>query len=100
MVATRWVNIIKVGDTYESRNVVRGWSQVSRIDCGGTFAPVGRLQSIRMTLVIAVKLDYDVFMLFINRRPADINERLHGEKHFIKMPTGYKIGNQSGIPWI
>ena len=32
-------------------------------DCGDTFAPVCRLQSIRMMLPISVDLDYEVHML-------------------------------------
>ena len=61
---------------YKTRLVVQGWSQVSGIDCGSTFAPACRLQSIRMMLAIAVELDCKVFMLdvhtaFLN---ADVEE--------------------------
>ena len=40
-----------------------GWSKVSGIDYGGTFAPVCRLQSILMVLAIAAELDYEIYML-------------------------------------
>ena len=76
VIGTQWVNKVKADGTYKNRLVVQGWSQVPGIDCGGTFAPVGRLQSIRMMLAIAAKLDYEVFMLdaqtaFLN---ADMEE--------------------------
>ena len=63
MVGSRWVNKIKAGDLFKSRLAVLGWAQVPGIDCSGTFAPVCRLQSIRMMLVIAAERDYEVFML-------------------------------------
>ena len=65
--------------TYKGRLVVQGWSQVPVID------PVCRLQSIRMMLVIAAELDYEVLMLdvqmaFLN---ADVEEDV-----FVKMASG------------
>ena len=57
VVGSRWVNNIVADDLFKSRLVVLGWAQVPGIDCGGTFAPVCILQSIRMMLVIAVELD-------------------------------------------
>ena len=61
---------------YKGRLVVLGWSQVPGIACGGTFAPVCRLQTIQMVLTFAAELDYDVYMLdvqtaFLN---ADVEE--------------------------
>ena len=52
VVATRWVLKSKADSTYKSRLVVQGFSQIPCVDCGGTFAPVCRLQSIRMMLAI------------------------------------------------
>ena len=77
--------------------VVLGWSQVPGIDCGGTFAPVCRLQSIRMVLAIAVELNYEVYMLdvqtvFLN---ADVEEEV-----FVKMAPGYERNNESGVPLV
>ena len=46
VVGTRWVYEITADGVYKGRLVVLGWSQVPGIDCGGTFAPVCRLQSI------------------------------------------------------
>ena len=58
VIGSRWVNKIKADGLFKIRLVVLGWAQVPRIDCGGTFAPVCRLKSIRIMLVIAAELDY------------------------------------------
>ena len=48
---------VKVDNTHKARLVAKGWNQVSGRDCGGTFAPVCRLQSIRMVLAIAAEMN-------------------------------------------
>ena len=87
----RWAYKIKADGVYKGRLVMLGWSQVPGIDCGGTFAPVCRLQSIRMVLAIAVELGYRVYMLdvptaFLN---ADVEEEVFG-----KMAPGYERSNE------
>ena len=42
---------------------MKGFTQIPGVDCDGTFAPVCRLQSIRMMLAIVAELDYEVHML-------------------------------------
>ena len=63
VIGTRWVYKIKADGAYKGRLAVLGWSQVPGIDCGGTFAPVCRLQSVQMVFSIAAELDYEVYML-------------------------------------
>ena len=63
VIGTRWVYKIKVDGVYKGRLVVLGGSQVPGINCGGIFAPVCRLHSIRMVLAIAADQDYEVYML-------------------------------------
>ena len=87
VVGSRWVNKMKADDLFKSFLVVLEWVNVPRINCGGTFAPVCRLQSIRMMLVIAAELDYEVLMLdvqtaFLN---ADVEEEV-----YVKMAPGYE----------
>ena len=94
IVGTRWVYNIKGDGVYKGRLVVLGWSHVPGIDCGKTFAPVRRLQSIQMVLVIAAELDYEVYTLdvqaaFLN---ADVEEEV-----FVKMAPGYERSNESGV---
>ncbi|CAB1096530.1 unnamed protein product [Ectocarpus sp. CCAP 1310/34] len=45
--------------TYKARLVALGWNQVPEKDCGGTFAPVCRLQSVRMVFAIAAEMDWE-----------------------------------------
>ena len=97
VVATRWVFKINSDSPYEGRLGVQGFSQIPCVDCGGTFAPVCRLQSIRMILEIAVELDYEVHMLdvqtaFLN---ADVEEDV-----FVKMAPGYETNDEAGVPLV
>ena len=95
MIGTQWVHKVKADGTYKSRLVVQGWSQVPGIDCGGTFAPVCRLQSIPVMLAIAADLDYEVFMLDV--QTAFLNADVEVDV-FAKMAPGYEIADKSGVP--
>ena len=62
LVQCKWVyktNIVSDGTTtkYKARFVAKGYSQVQGLDYNETFAPVARMDSIR--LVLAVKLQRD-----------------------------------------
>ena len=50
---------IKADSTFKDMLVVQSWGQVAGVDCGGTFAPVCRILSIRMVLATAVGFDWD-----------------------------------------
>ena len=93
-VGTRWVFRIKADSTYKSRLVMQEFSQIPGVDCVGAFAPVCRLQSIRMILAIAAELDYEVHMLdvrttFLN---ADVEEDV-----FVKMALGFETNDKEGV---
>ena len=66
IIGSRWVYKVKADKSHKGRVVVLGWGQVPRVDCGGTFAPVCRLQSIRMVLAIAVEFDFECWQLDYN----------------------------------
>ena len=53
IIGSRWVYKVKADKFYKGRVIVLEWGQVPGVDCGGTFAPVCRLQRIRMVLAIA-----------------------------------------------
>ena len=97
VVGSRWVNKIKVGDLFKSYLEVLGWAQVPGIDCGGTFAPVCRLQSIRIMLIIAAKLDYEVLMLDV--QTAFLNPDVE-EEVYIKMSPGHETYDKSRVPFV
>ena len=63
VVGTRWVLKVKADSTNSGRSVVQGLSQIPGVDCGGTFAPVCRLQIVRIMPAIAAELNYEVHML-------------------------------------
>ena len=50
---------IKADNSHKAHLVVSGWGQIPGKDCGNTYAPVCRLQSVRMVLAIAVEMDWD-----------------------------------------
>lgn len=52
--------------------VVEGWGRVPRVDVGKTFAPVCRIQSIRMVLAVAAEYDLKCW-------------RLDGNKYYINV---------------
>ena len=55
-IGTKCVFKVKANQTYKARLVAQGWNQVPGQDCGSTFAPVCRPQSVRMVLAIAAGL--------------------------------------------
>ena len=59
IIGSRWVFKVKADKSYMGRVVVLGWGQILGVDCGGVFAPVCRLQSIRMVLAIAAEFDFE-----------------------------------------
>ena len=58
--------------------VAQGWNQVPGQDCGSTFAPVCRLQSVRKVLAIAAEMDWEFRQLNVKTAflYADIEEEV------------------------
>ena len=70
--------------------VAKGWNQVPGQDCGSTFAPVCRLQSVRMVLAIAAEMDWEVRQLNVKTAflYADIEEEV-----FVAEAPGFETNN-------
>ena len=79
---------LKVDGTYSSSLVVQGWSQVPGIDCGGTFAPVCRLENIRMMLATAPELGSEVFVLDV--QTVFLNADIKGDVFLARWPPAAK----------
>ena len=94
VVSTSWVFEIKADSAQKGQLVVRGISQIPGVDCGGTFDPVCRLESIRMMLAFAVELDYNVHMLDV--QTAFLNAGVE-EGVLIKMASGYETNDEAGV---
>ena len=60
VIGTKWVYKVKPDNAFKARLVAQGCNQVSGKDCGSTFSPVCRLQSIRMVLAITAEQDWEV----------------------------------------
>ena len=69
---------MKANQTYKVRLVAQGWNQVPGQECSSTFAPVGRLQSVRMVLAKAAEMDWEVRQLDVETAflYADIEEEV------------------------
>ena len=85
IVGSRWVYKVKADKSYKGRVVVLGWGQVPGIDCGGPFAPVCRLQSVRMVLAIAAEFVFECWQLDYNT--AFLNAKVE-EEVYVKMAPG------------
>ena len=76
VIGSKWVYKVKTNNAHKARLVAKGWNQVPGRDYSGTFAPVCRLQSIRMVLAIAAEMNWEVVQLDVNTAflYADIEE--------------------------
>ena len=63
IIGSRWACKVKADNSHKGRVVVLGWGQLPGIHCGSTFAPVCRLQSIRMVLAIAAEYNRECWQL-------------------------------------
>jgi hypothetical protein len=92
VVGTKWVFRNKqdghgVVIRNKARLVAKGYSQVEGLDFGETFAPVARLESIRILLAYATHHDFKLYQMdiksaFLNRT---IKEEVYGEQ-----PPGFE----------
>ena len=94
VIGSKWVDKMKADNTHKARLVAKGWNQVPGRGCGGTFAPVCRLQSIFMVLAIAAEMNWEVVQLDVKTAflYADIEEDV-----FVEMAPGYEITNRKGV---
>ncbi|CAB1110628.1 unnamed protein product [Ectocarpus sp. CCAP 1310/34] len=75
------------------RGLAQGWNQVPGLDCGGTYAPVCRLQSIRMLACIAVQFNLELDQMDVSTAflYADILENV-----FVEQPPGFEVKDKDG----
>ncbi|KAH9668310.1 Integrase catalytic domain-containing protein [Citrus sinensis] len=71
----------------KARLVAQGYNQEERIDFDETFAPVTRLESIRMLLAFACHKDFILFQMDV--KSAFLNGYIM-EEVFVKQPPGFK----------
>lgn len=92
-IKSKWVFKRKADGSFKGRVVAQGWNQVPGLDCGSTYAPVCRIQSVRMVVCIAVEFllildQMDVSTAFLY---ADILEEV-----FVEQPPGFEVKDKDG----
>ena len=97
IIGSRWVYKAKADKSYKGRVVVLGWGQVPSVDCGGTFALVCRLRSIRMVLAIAAEFDFECWQL--DNSTAFLDAKVE-EEVYVKMAPGYEEFNNNRVPMV
>ena len=91
MIGTKWIFKNKSDEhgiviRNKSRLVAQGYTQVEGIDLDETFAPVARLESIRILLAIASHLNFKLYQM--NVKSAFLNEMLQ-EEIYVEQPKGF-----------
>ncbi|KAH9649201.1 Integrase catalytic domain-containing protein [Citrus sinensis] len=92
VIGTKWVFRNKMDESgvvvrNKARLVAQGYNQEERIDFDETFAPVTRLESIRMLLVYACHKDFILYQMDVNS--AFLNEYIM-EEVYVKQPPGFE----------
>ena len=70
----------------KSRLVAQGYTQVEEVDFDETFAPVARLESIRILLAIASHLNFKLYQMDV--KSAFLNRMLQ-EEVYVEQPKGF-----------
>jgi len=92
VIRTKWVFINKLNEQGEvvrnkARLVAQGYSQQEGIDCTETFAPVARLEAIRLLLSYAI--NHGMILYQMDVKSAFLNGVI-SEEGFVKQPPGFE----------
>ncbi|KAH9782217.1 hypothetical protein KPL71_008805 [Citrus sinensis] len=91
VIGVKWVYKTKLNadgsiNKYKARLVVKGFAQVPGVDYSDTFAPVARLDVIRLLLAVAAQKNWRVYQLDV--KSAFLNGFLQ-EEIYVEQPEGY-----------
>lgn len=96
IIGVKWVSRTKLNtdgsiNKHKARLVVKGYNQVFGVDFSETFAPVARLDTIRMLLALAAHKKWKIYQLDV--KSAFLNSYLQDEI-FVEQPEGFKVKGQ------
>ena len=96
VIGVKWVFRTKLNadgsiNKYKARLVVKGYAQIFGVDFSETFAPVARLDTIRLLLAVAAQKGQKVFQLDV--KSAFLNGFLK-EEIFVEQPDGFVVQGQ------
>ena len=99
VIDTRWVFRNKLDEEgivtrNKARLVAKGYSQAEGIDYDETFAPVARLEAIRMFLAFAAHSNFKVYQMDV--KSAFLNEELD-EEVYVEQSPGFEESRISGL---
>ncbi|GJS37500.1 retrovirus-related pol polyprotein from transposon TNT 1-94 [Tanacetum coccineum] len=91
IIGTKWVYRNKLDENgtvtiNKARLVAQGYNQQEGIDYDETYAPVARLESIRILLASACALDFKLFQIYV--KSAFLNDFIN-EKVYVAQPLGF-----------
>jgi hypothetical protein len=80
-------------DKYKSRLVAKGFTQQPGVDFVDTYSPVAKFTSVRIIMIVAVRLDLELHQLDV--KTAFLNGDLK-EEIYMDQPDGFQINGQEG----
>lgn len=95
-IGVKWVYKTKLNELgevekYKARLVAKGYAQVQGVDYEEIYAPVARMDTVRMILALAAQNSWNVFQLDV--KSAFLHRELT-EDVYVEQPRGYEVKNK------
>jgi hypothetical protein len=95
VIGSKWIFKNKLNEqgqviTKKARLVCKGYAQIEGLDFGETFAPIARLEAIRMFLAYACHKRFKVYQMDV--KSAFLNGDL-SEEVYMEQPEGFKLSD-------